>query len=266
VLGGNNAIAALLDGPHLRKEASNQPPYGALENKSMLKLYYIPAACSLASHIALTEAGADFQSQEIDYSRGDHKSPEFLKLNPKAFVPVLVTDQGPITENVAILLYISMTFPKAGLYPSNDPFGFARVQEFNTFLSSSLHVTYRHISRPRLFADGAVAKAALRAKVPEMVHKYFGLIEARLSDGRTWVHGDRYTTSDPYLFVYASYLQWGDRGDAGRFPLVRAHRERVLARPATQTVLAAEGIPDPAIAFGPNFYQPAIDGDDSSSC
>jgi glutathione S-transferase len=217
----------------------------------VLKLFYIPASCSLATHIALTEAGADFEVQEIDYSRGDHKSPEFLRLNPKAFVPVLLTDQGPITENAAILLYIAMTFPKA---------------QFNTFLCSSLHVTYRHISRPRLFADGPVAKAALRAKVPEMVHKYFGLVEDKLSDGRTWVHGDRYTTSDPYLFVYASYLQWGDRGDAGRFPLVRAHRERVLARPATQEVLAAEGIPDPAIAFGPNYYQPAIDGDDSSNC
>jgi glutathione S-transferase len=80
------------------------------------------------------------------------------------------------------------------------------------------------------------------------------------------VHGARYTTSDPYLFVYSSYLQWGDRGDASRFPLVRAHRERVLARPATQEALSAEGIPDPAIAFGPNFHQPAIDGDDPSNC
>jgi glutathione S-transferase len=232
----------------------------------MLKLYYIPAACSLASHIALTEAGAEFEAQEIDYSRGDHKSPEFLKLNPKGFVPILLTDRGPITENAAILLYIAMAFPKAGIYPSDDPFGFARVQEFNTFLASSVHVTYRHISRPRLFADGPEAKAALRAKVPEMVHRYFGLIEDKLSDGRTWVHGARYTTSDPYLFVYSSYLQWGDRGDASRFPLVRAHRERVLARPATQEALSAEGIPDPAIAFGPNFHQPAIDGDDPSNC
>jgi glutathione S-transferase len=232
----------------------------------MLKLYYIPAACSLASHIALIEAGAQFEAQEIVYERGDHKSPEFLRLNPKAFVPVLVTEQGAITENAAILLYIAMAFPKAGLYPSDDAFGFSRVQEFNTFLSSSVHVTYRHISRPRLFADGPVAKAALRAKVPEMVHKYFALIEDKLADGRTWVHGDRYTTSDPYLFVYSSYLQWGDRGDPGRFPLVRAHRERVLARPATQQALAAEGVPDPAVAFGSNFYQPAIDGDDSPSC
>jgi glutathione S-transferase len=232
----------------------------------MLKLYYIPAACSLASHIALLEARADFEVEEIDYARGDHRDPKFLKLNPKGFVPVLLTDQGPITENVAILLYVAMTFPHAGLYPSSDPYGFARVLEFNTFLSASVHVTYRHISRPRLFADGPEAAAALRAKVPEMVHRYFGLIEDKFRDGRTWVHGERYSVSDPYLFVYSSYLQWGDRGDPDRFPRVRAHRERVLARAATQRALEAEGIPDPAIAFGRNFHQPAIDGDDPATC
>jgi glutathione S-transferase len=194
----------------------------------MLKLYYIPAACSLASHIALLEARADFEVEEIDYARGDHKDPKFLQLNPKGFVPVLLTEQGPITENVAILFYVAMRFSDAGLYPSSDPFGFARMQEFNTFLSASVHVTYRHISRPRLFADGAEAAAALRAKVPEMVHRYFGLIEDKFHDGRTWVHGERYTVSDPYLFVYSSYLQWGDRGDSSRFPRVCAHRERFL--------------------------------------
>src|ERR1700758_4240704 len=158
--------------PTSSKAASRAPlPLGSsssygngVEGETMLKLYYIPGACSLASHIALLEARADFEVQEINYVRGDHKDPKFLQLNPKGFVPVLLTDQGPITENVAILFYVAMRFSDAGLYPSGDPFGFARMQEFNTFLSASVHVTYRHISRPRLFADGAEAAAALRAK------------------------------------------------------------------------------------------------------
>jgi glutathione S-transferase len=217
---------------------------GPTQGETVQKFYYIAGACSVAPHIVLEESGAAFEPHPIDYYAGDHRKPEFLKLNPKGFVAVLVTDRGPISENAAIMAYVAQAYPEAQLAPT-DPFEFAQVQSFNTFLASAVHVTYRHLSRPTLFADGPEAAAALAAKVPEMTHKYFGMIEEQLSDGRTWIHGERFTISDPYLFIYASYLQRGDRGDPDRFPLVRAHRERVLARPATQRVLAREGKGDP---------------------
>jgi glutathione S-transferase len=210
----------------------------------MLRLYYIAGACSVAPHLVLEESGAAFEAVAIDYYAGDHRKPEFLKLNPKGFVAVLVTDRGAISENAAIMAYVAQAYPAARLIPT-DAFAFAQVQSFNLFLASAVHVTYRHLSRPTLFADGPEAAAALARKVPEMTHKYFGMIEEQLSDGRTWIHGDQFTISDPYLFIYASYLQRGDRGDPDRFPLVRAHRERVLARPATQRALAREGKGDP---------------------
>jgi glutathione S-transferase len=210
----------------------------------MQRFFYIAGACSVAPHIVLEESGSAFEAVAIDYYAGDHRKPEFLKLNPKGFVAVLLTDQGPISENAAIMAYVAQACPEAKLAPS-DPFRWAQVQSFNIFLASAVHITYRHLSRPTLFADGPEAAAALAAKVPEMTHKYFGMIEQQLADGRTWIHGDQFTISDPYLFIYASYLQRGDRGDPDRFPLVRAHRERVLARPATQRVLAREGKGDP---------------------
>ncbi len=210
----------------------------------MLKFFYIAGACSVAPHIVLEESGADYEEIAIDYAAGDHRKPEFLRLNPKGFVGVLVTERGPISENPAIMAYVAQQFPEAQLAPT-DPFDFAQVQSFNMFLASAVHVTFRHLSRPTLFADGPEAAKALAAKVPEMTHKYFGMIEEQLSDGRPWIHGDTWTISDPYLFIYASYLQRGDRGDPELFPLVRAHRERVLARPATQRVLEREGKGDP---------------------
>jgi glutathione S-transferase len=231
----------------------------------MLRLYYIPLGCSLASHIALEESGAEFETREMLFERGDTQSPAFLKLNPKAFVPVLETDHGVITENPAILLYIAQSFPDGRLLPSNDAFGCAQVNSFNAFLASAVHITYRQLSRPTLFADGPQAALALKAKVPEMAHKYFGLIENQLGDGRTWIHGERYTVSDPYLFVYSSYLQWGDRGNPDRFPLVRAHRERVLARSAVQRAIEREGTGDPALYFGGDNILGAIDGPDEKS-
>src|SRR3546814_17581126 len=75
-----------------------------------------------------------------------------------------------------------------------------------------------------------------------MSNHYFSLIEDKLSDGRLFVHGDSYSLSDPYLFVFASYLRMGDRGDIMLFPRLRAHRERVRARPAVERVLAIEGL------------------------
>lgn len=216
----------------------------------MLKFFYIAGACSVAPHIVLEESGADYDEVALDYYAADHRKPEFLAMNPKGFVAVLVTDRGPISENPAIMAYIAQTFPEAKLAPT-DPYDFAQVQSFNMFLSSAVHVTYRHISRPSLFADGAEAHKALAAKVPEMTHKYFGMIEDQLSDGREWIHGDKWTISDPYLFIYSSYLQRGDRGDPEAFPLVKAHRERVLARPATQRALAKEGKGDPGAVRAP---------------
>lgn len=227
----------------------------------MLKFYYSPAACSMAPHIALEESGANFEAIPINILKRENFSPEFLAVNPKGFIPVLQTPDGIISENPAILLYIGMSFPEAGLLPRNDAFGAAEATSFNAFLSSAVHVTYRHISRPRLFADGEAARLALLAKVPQMLGKYFGLIEERLSDGREWVHGDRFSISDPYLFVYASYLFWkGDRGDPNAFPNVLRHRERVLARPATQRALAREGVGDPAM-FGRERTIMALDAE-----
>jgi glutathione S-transferase len=224
-----------------------------------LRLHYIPLGCSLASHIALEETGAPFEANEINFGRGDVYSPHFRSLTPKGFVPVLETDRGVITESVAILMYIAQSFPHAGLVDRSDPFAVAKVNSFNAFLASTIHIVFRRLSRPTLFADGESAAQALKEKVPELSHRYFQLIEDQLSDGRPWIHGDQYSASDPYLFVYASYLQWGDRGDPDRFPQVRAHRQRVLARPAAQRAIEREGIGDPGKYFGQDKFLGAID-------
>lgn len=212
-----------------------------------MRFYYIPGACPLASHIVLEECGADYEGVAVDVFAGDTQTPEFLAISPRGFVPVLHTDEGAITENVAILAYLAQTFPEAGLALSGSAFDLARVTAFNAFLATTVHITLRHYSRPRMFADGEAAHRALHAKVPEMLDYYFGIVEDGFRDGRPFVHGDSFTTSDAYLFVYASYLHWPtDRCDLSRIPHVVAHRERILARPATQRALTLEGIPDPA--------------------
>ncbi|MDR3506556.1 MAG: glutathione S-transferase N-terminal domain-containing protein [Caulobacteraceae bacterium] len=209
----------------------------------MLKLFYAPNACSLASHIALEEAGAAFEAVRVNFAETEQRSAAYLEVNPKGRVPALVTDRGVITENPAILAYVAQSFPEAALAPLDDPFAFAQAQDFNLYIAASLHVAYAHLFRPARYAQGEAAAQAMRAHAPQAIGDHFELIEQRFEDGRPWVHGDTYTISDPYLFVMSRWLARDGVGNEGRFPKVLAHRERMIQRPAVRKVLAREALP-----------------------
>jgi len=205
----------------------------------MIRLHYEPGACSLVVHIALEEAGADFEAVRVDFARSGQRSPDYLAINPKARVPALVTERGVLTECVAILAWIAQTWPQAGLAPP-DPWDFAQMQAFNAFLASSVHPAWAHVSRPGRYADGEAAAAAMRAKAPEALTGFYEIIEARFADGRPWANGDAYSVSDPYLMVITGWIRGRALLDLSRFPAVAAHYERTLARPATQRALSRE--------------------------
>ena len=97
----------------------------------MLKLFISPGACALASHIALAEAGADFETQVIDLRTGQQRTPEYLAVNPAGSTPALQTDRGVITQNPAILAFVAQTHPDRNLAPIDDPHAFAAFNAFN---------------------------------------------------------------------------------------------------------------------------------------
>jgi glutathione S-transferase len=103
----------------------------------MLKLYYAPHACSLAPHIALEEAGADYEPVLVNFAEGEQRGAEYAKINPKGRVPALVTDRGVLTENPVILGYIAQTFPDAKLADNDDSFAFGNMQAFNCYIAST---------------------------------------------------------------------------------------------------------------------------------
>ncbi|WP_453976993.1 glutathione S-transferase family protein [Brevundimonas sp. Marseille-Q4549] len=202
----------------------------------MLTLHTAPRSCSRASHIALEEAGLDYQARYVDFARGDQRQPEFLAINPKGRVPALVTDRGVLTEGPAILAYVAALAPEARLAPT-DPFDFARMQAFNLYLATTIHVAHAHGRRAARWSDDPAAQASMAAKVSENMSAGFDLIEAGL-DGE-WVMGDAYSVADPYLFVFSGWLA-GDGVDIARFPKVADHFQRMARRPAVQRVLAWE--------------------------
>ena len=204
----------------------------------MLKLFYTPHTCALASHIALEEADAQYETVRIDFAKEEQRKPEYLKINPKARVPALATDRGVLTETPAILAFIAQSFPKAGLAPIDDPFAFAEAQAFNSYLCSTVHIAHAHRMRGYRWADDAQAIAATQRKVPQSVGEGFALIERELLKG-PWVLGERYTICDPYLFTLAQWLE-ADGVDVAKLPRVREHSRRVAERPAVKAALRQE--------------------------
>ncbi len=204
----------------------------------MIKLYYAPHTCSLASHIALEDAGAEYSTVRINFATEEQRKPEYLAINPKARAPAMVTDRGILTETPAMLAFIAQSFPKARLAPLDDPFLFAEVQAFNSYLCSTLHVAHAHRMRGYRWADDPSAIAAMQRKVPESVGACFELIESKMLRG-PWVMGETYTICDPYLFTIAQWME-PDGVDPSRFPKVKDHRQRMAERPAVRKAVAEE--------------------------
>ena len=204
----------------------------------MFKLYYAPATCALASHITLAEAGADYATEKIDFKVNQQNSPGYLKINPKGRVPALVTDRGILTETPAMLAYIAQSFPQAGLAPLDDPFAFAQVQSFNSYLCATLHVAHAHKLRGARWATEESSFADMKRMIPKSVGACFALIERNMLRG-PWVMGESYTICDPYLYTVALWLE-GDGVDLASLPKVADHRKRMSERPAVQRVLAEE--------------------------
>jgi glutathione S-transferase len=204
----------------------------------MMKLYYATGTCALATHIALIDAGSDYETVRLSFASEDQRKPEYLLLNPKARVPTLVTDEGNLTETPALLAYVAQKYPQAKLAPIDNPFEFARVQAFNSYLCSTVHVAHSHRMRGYRWADEPEAIAAMQRKVPASVSACFELIDREMIQG-PWVMGDTYTICDPYLFTLSQWLE-ADGVDMAKIPNVRAHRERNAARANVQRALAEQ--------------------------
>jgi glutathione S-transferase len=204
----------------------------------MLTLYYAAHTCSLASHIALLDARATYQLKRIDFGRTEQQSLAYLAINPKARVPALVTPRGILTETPAILGFIAQSFPQALLAPMGDPFAFAELQSFNSYLCSTLHVAHAHRVRGHRWADDPASFADMRRKVPQSVGGCYELIESRMLKG-PWVMGESYTIADPYLFTLGQWLE-DDGVNPTRIPRVIEHRSRMAERANVKRAIAEE--------------------------
>lgn len=201
----------------------------------MLTLYYSPGACSLSPHIALREAGLTFDLEQVNLKEKKTKSgDDFLKINPKGYVPALKLDSGYVlTEGPAIVQYIADQRPKLNLAPENGSPERYQLQEWLTYIGTEIHKTFSPLFNPATPEDyKGVAK--------EYLGKRFAYVDGRLK-GQDYLTGPHFTVADAYLFTVTNWANFVAI-DLSPYPNLKAFQARVAARPKVQDALKAEGL------------------------
>lgn len=201
-----------------------------------MKLYFSPAACSLAPHIVANELGIPLEVEKVDGKAKKTASGEdFWAINPKGYVPALVLDDGQIlTEGPVISQYLADQKPGSGLAPANGSMERYRLQELLGYINSEIHKSYSP-----LFRDDTPEETRNERK--EYLKKRYATIEAHLAAGKPYLTGDTFTVADAYLFTVTNWAKFV-KLDLSAFPQLLAFQERVAARPAVLAAMKAEGL------------------------
>jgi glutathione S-transferase len=218
----------------------------------MLKLYYSPGACSLAPHIVLEEIGAPYEKEIVWTDPGKPGltvySPEWRRINPKGYVPVLggVPGNGGgvanvLTEANAILFYLARKFPEGRLLPPT-PEREARCFEWLNYVSGTMHGnTFAQIWRPGRFLADETLFPAIESRGRARHMEQCAFVESLFADGRDWAVPGHYSIADSYVLVV---YRWGNRigHDMKQYAFWSRHADRMMARPAVARAFQSEGI------------------------
>jgi glutathione S-transferase len=201
-----------------------------------MKLYFSPAACSLAPHIALIETGATFTTEKVDTrAKKTASGADFWAINPKGYVPTIVLDDGEVlTEGVVLQQYIADLKPEAKLAPPRGTKERRKLEELLVFLSTEVHKNFSPLFAP-------TTPDEYKTQTKDKIAQRFDYLEKQLSDGRLFLTGDQFTIADAYLFTLSNWTKFTGI-DLARWPNISAFAGRVAARPSVQQALKAEGL------------------------
>jgi len=206
----------------------------------MLQLYYSPGACSLAVHIALAASGAEYELVDSRIIDGKTRTAEFLRLNDRARVPVLVREGQAFREAVAILIGLDEWFPRAGLMPPADSIERQYCLEWLSFFTSTFHPLYWGVWRKHRLVSDESHHADLDATSRLQLLKAYTQTEEQLQD-RHYLLGDKPYACDYYAYVF---VRWAYRifDQIPQFPRLEAYNEQLSGLPVVQKALTAEGL------------------------
>lgn len=204
-----------------------------------ITLAFAPGSCARVPMIALEEAGVPYETRLIRFMKGEHKSPDYLRLNPAGKVPALIIDGKPLAQNIAILTWLARSFPGAGLLPlTGDAYGDAALLARLVWCSADLHQLVTRMRLPALSCDVPDTAERIRNMAAAAMAAQLAGIEDDLAR-QPWLLGDDWSVLDAYIH----WIWWRITG-AGfpqvRFPNLAAHTARMETRPAVQRTMAIE--------------------------
>jgi glutathione S-transferase len=192
----------------------------------------------MASHVALEEAGATFETEKINIFKGEQFKPEYRAINPRAKVPALRFDDGRVLlETVAILGWVGTAYPDSGLLGA-EPVERARTIAACAWLSGTVHPTFKQFIHPEHVVADASMHAAIKSQAKETYWAHLQEIDAGLAD-RRWVMGDHFTLADAYTLVFYA---WGRELGLPIKELANlgTMKDRLIERPAARRALERE--------------------------
>ena len=189
-----------------------------------LELYFAPGACSFVPHSGLeaikAATGQEFSPKLVKLHKGEHKTPEYLQMNPDGQVPVLQVDGKPLTQIVSICDFLDRSFPKAGLLPA-DPWQRSVALSQLAWMNSTPHTTFTRVFFPERFAETDAGKAEVKRKAADIFRGYLERLQQRLQELRFGV------LQDAYAFTL---LRWGGFAgiDPASYPGLKSHVEAAM--------------------------------------
>ena len=206
----------------------------------MYKLFYSPGACSFATHCMLEASGVSYEAIDASIAEGKTKTDSFLKLNPRARVPVLLENDQVLRESVALLIYLADKYPDSHLIPEIGSLERARCLEWLSYLTSTLHPLYWGIWRQeRLSSDESAHQTILETCDRGLVAEYEKL-NLELAD-KDYLLGEKISVADIYLFVF---VRWGGilSKSTKTMPNLVAYMDRLKTYEPLAKTMAIEGI------------------------
>ena len=201
-----------------------------------IQLYYAPITCALAPYITLTEAKAKFEVTPLNFPQKQNMSIEYMKLNPKHKVPLLIVDGKSLTESVAIQQWIARAFPEANLLPT-DAWDEFRAISMLAWCSSGIHPYLSRINGPQKVCDISNTDESVRRLSAQTLYENFQIAEDLLI-GREYFF-DNFTAVDAHFFwCFRRGMQF--ELELSKFNNCMVHFEHMKSRPSVKKLLAYE--------------------------
>jgi glutathione S-transferase len=198
-----------------------------------MKLYFAPSACSMSSHIILNEIGKKFDIESVDLGSKKTKSgKDFMKINPKGYVPALEIKKGEVLTECAVIAQYLADKAKATkiLAKAGSPARYRTIEMLN-FIASEVHKSIGSLFNKAMPDD-------MRKATIERAGKRLDLINGLLAKNK-YIMGKSFTVADAYLFTVMNWGQWVGI-DLKGWKNLPAYMERIAARPSVKKTMAAE--------------------------